>query len=91
MTSRGATPSQLGAWSLQLMDRDEIVALRLGCAGFADGVVGREPFECCESEAEIMCVDQVAQVTAELVMRLEVEAFDTWCMMHIRMPFIPSW
>jgi hypothetical protein len=41
------------------MDRVKVESLRLGCPEFADGLMGREPFEGLQSAAEILRVDEV--------------------------------
>lgn len=58
------------------MGRIECESLGLGRPGFADGFVGCAAFERLQSSAEVVYVDEVVEVSAELVVGVVVEAFD---------------
>ena len=58
------------------MERVERESFWLGCPGFADCFVGREAFEGLQLSAEVIGLDEVGEVPAELVMGFVVEAFD---------------
>jgi len=51
-------------------------SLRFSCPSFADEFVGRESFEGFEAPPEIVGVDEVLEMAAQLVMVVVVEPFD---------------
>ncbi len=58
------------------MERIEVETAWLICPCLADSFVGREAFEGLEAAAEIVGVDEVGQVAAEVVAGFVMEAFD---------------
>ena len=58
------------------MDWIDDESIRLCSPSFADELVGREPFEGLQSAAEIIGVDEVLEMAAQLVVVVIVEAFD---------------
>ena len=66
----------LGVQSRHLMGWIDDESIRLCSPSFADELVGREPFEGLQSAAEIIGVDEVLEMAAQLVVVVIVEAFD---------------
>ena len=58
------------------MERVERESYWFGCPCFADGFVGGETLEGLQSAAEVVGVDEVVEVPAELVVGVVVEALD---------------
>ncbi len=65
---------RLGVWSRHLLERIEDESFWLGSPGFADEFVGCETFEGLESSAEVIGIDEVAEMSPELRMSVVVIA-----------------
>src|ERR1700692_3706786 len=59
------------------MDWLELESFGLDCPLLADELVGREAFEGFEPASEIVCVEEVGEVAAQLVVVLVVAPFDS--------------
>ena len=57
----------LDVWSQLLLERVQSESFRLGCPSFADELVGGEASEGLEPSGEVIGVDEVAQMSSQLI------------------------
>ena len=58
------------------MEQIDLESIRLGCPLLADELVGGEALERLESSAEVVGIDEIGEMSAQLVVIVVVEAFE---------------